>query len=169
MRVQGGMHDTVTMRDTVNLTFDTFCRREWAPLVATLSYLVGDRATGEDLAQEVLARAYQSWDRVGALDSPGGWAHRVGVNLASSHRRHLRIRARYLTSSLELPSTDEPVDALEVRRAVKELPLTLRQAVVLRHVVGFSVEETAAVLGITPEAVRVRAHRGADRLRRQLR
>jgi RNA polymerase sigma factor (sigma-70 family) len=163
------MHDTVRMRDTVNVTFDAFCRREWVPLVASLSYLVGDRATGEDLAQEVLARAYQHWDSVALLESPGGWAHRVGVNLASSHRRQLRIRARHHASVLEMPSTDEPIDALEVRRAVSELPLTLRQAVVLRHVVGFSVEETAAVLGITPEAVRVRAHRGADRLRRRLR
>lgn len=43
-----------------------------------------------------------------------------------------------------------------------------REVLRLRVVVGLSVEATAAVLGATPELVRVTQHRALNRLRREL-
>jgi RNA polymerase sigma-70 factor (ECF subfamily) len=59
--------------------------------------------------------------------------------------------------------TREAMDA-----AVASLPETLRSAFVLRDVDGLSTEETAAVLDISIEAVKVRLHRARLALRDQL-
>lgn len=48
---------------------------------------------------------------------------------------------------------------------MERLPAQQREIITLRVAVGFSTEETAAALGMTPGAVRVAQHRGLTRLR----
>jgi RNA polymerase sigma-70 factor (ECF subfamily) len=66
--------------------FAAFCEAEWPRLVGALYLSTGDRALAEDLAQETLLRAFANWRRVSRLDAPGGWVHRVSLNLLRSHR-----------------------------------------------------------------------------------
>ena len=54
---------------------------------------------------------------------------------------------------------DDLVAQLDVARALAALPAGKRACVVLRHLVDLSVEETAAVLGISPAASRARSAR----------
>src|SRR5436190_725259 len=54
--------------------------------------------------------------------------------------------------------------------AVRDLPARQRDAVAYRHVLGFSVADTASLMGCTEEAVRASAYQGLRRLReRELR
>ena len=53
--------------------------------------------------------------------------------------------------------------------ALAELPEAQRQAVMLTKLEGRSVAEAAAIAGTTPGAMKVRAHRGYEALRRLLR
>ena len=54
-------------------------------------------------------------------------------------------------------------DAL--RRALPRLPLTFREAVLLRDVEGWTYPEIAAMLGVREGTVKSRAHRGRKQLR----
>ncbi|MBW2274830.1 MAG: sigma-70 family RNA polymerase sigma factor [Deltaproteobacteria bacterium] len=58
--------------------------------------------------------------------------------------------------------------APELRRALEELPATQRQAVELIQLRGLSVAEAALQVGISPGALKVRAHRGYVALRKRL-
>lgn len=62
---------------------EAFCADAFPRLVGALALHTGDLHLAEELAQEALLRACRKWSHVGRLESPGGWAYRVGVNLAS--------------------------------------------------------------------------------------
>lgn len=147
--------------------FDAWCRQEWPQLVSTLRWLCRDASVAEELAQEALARAFERWDRIGRLESPGGWAHRVAVNLATSWWRRERVAARWRSPISPEPAESDTVRD-EVREAVLALPMNLRVAVVLRFYLDWSVAQTAQALHLTPGAVRARTHRAYASLRRQL-
>jgi len=67
--------------------FEEFFLAQHERLFQALYLLTGDRSEADDLAQEALLRAYERWDRVGAMDSPAGYVYRMGLNL---HRSGLR-------------------------------------------------------------------------------
>jgi RNA polymerase sigma factor (sigma-70 family) len=60
-------------------------------------------------------------------------------------------------------------DQQSVRRAVEELPLELREVVVLRELEGLSYKEIAAIAGIPLGTVMSRLARARERLRQRLR
>ena len=68
------------------MEFDDYVRQRGAALVRLGRLLTGDRHQGEDLAQEVLARAFVRWDRI-AADPPEPYLRRMLVNAAISRWR----------------------------------------------------------------------------------
>ena len=62
---------------------EEFCRQQWPGLARPLTAWTRDRALGEEVAQEALARVLARWLRVREMASPGGYAHRVAINLAT--------------------------------------------------------------------------------------
>ena len=64
-------------------------RREWGKIVATLTRIFGiERLTlGEDVVQEALARALQTWPYYGVPENPSAWIMRVARNLALDQAR----------------------------------------------------------------------------------
>lgn len=149
-----------------------FCAAAYPQLVGALSLYVGDRFVAEELAQEALLRACRQWPKVSGLDSPGGWTWRVATNLANSHFRRRRIARRAqrpLEAGTEASYVDpDGGDAVAVRRAVAALPERQRTAFVLRHVQELTVEETAAQMGASPDAVKSLTKRAAATLRNRL-
>jgi RNA polymerase sigma-70 factor (sigma-E family) len=146
------------------------CEREWPRLVGELSLWTGDRGVAEDLAQETLARVAQHWKRVEQLDSPGGWAHHVAINLARSHarRRQAARRAQDRLAQLPaVPAAPDATDLLAVRAALGALPARQRIAVVLRYFSDLSVHETAQVMGCPPSTVKTLTHRALQSLASQ--
>jgi RNA polymerase sigma-70 factor (ECF subfamily) len=57
---------------------------------------------------------------------------------------------------------------LDLERSIEALPETYREAILLFYYGDLSVAETAARLGIMPEAARVRLHRGRALIRDRL-
>lgn len=148
-----------------------FVRVEQPRLVRAVTLLLGDRAVAEEIAQETLLRVASRWERVRELQSPGGWAHRVAVNLATSQLRRRRLerraRSRMGGDVAAQPAVDTPT-ALAVRDAVASLPPAQRRAVVLHHVLGWTAAEIADADGGSAEAVRQRLHRARATLRERL-
>lgn len=146
-----------------------FCHREHARLVRSLTLYTGDPLVAEECAQEALLTACQRWPEVASMASPAGWLHRVAFNHAHAYFRRRRVEWRALQRrgsgadiAYELPDS---VEAIALRDAVGRLPHKQRAALVLRYLTGLSVAETAAALGITPEAARALTHRAIVALR----
>ncbi|MFN8485038.1 MAG: sigma-70 family RNA polymerase sigma factor [Anaerolineae bacterium] len=148
--------------------------------------LTGDPDDAEEVLQDTFVNACKSVDSFEGRSNLGTWLHRIATNSGL-----MRLRRHELsTISLEGPadtalemtrelhvhdvSADPEIVALttELRgamdKAIAALPESLRQAFVLREVEGLSTEEAAHVLGITPQALKVRIHRARAILRETL-
>jgi RNA polymerase sigma-70 factor, ECF subfamily len=148
-----------------------FVQREHPRLVRAVHLLLDDHAVAEEVAQEALLRAASRWEQVSAMDSPGGWTHRVAINLATSQlrRRQLERRARSRASRAdEVVGQPDAATAITVRTALRAIPEAQRRLLVLRHVLDWTTADIAALDGASPEAVRQRLTRARTALRDQL-
>ncbi len=149
--------------------FEEFFRSVYPSLARGLLLLTGDPGEAEDLAQEALARAYERWDRVQAMDSPDGYVYRTALNLNRKRLRRLAVRAhRVLSGPAEADPADAAAARTDVRRALVQVSRTQREALVLVEWLGLSAEEAGGVLGIDAASVRSRLHRGRAALRERL-
>jgi RNA polymerase sigma-70 factor (ECF subfamily) len=146
--------------------------------------LLGDRRDAEEVAQDALVRAYRAisgypGDRVIALRLRP-WLASIAVNLARNRRRRLDDRQPpgsiepMLDAGFDLPADaaiapEAAASRRETRRelaeALLELTPAVRAAIVLRHVDGLSVAETAEALGRPEGTVKAQVHRGLRELR----
>lgn len=149
------------MNDT---SFDAFYRRNYSRLASSLSMVCNNKGLGEELAQEAFVKAYAKWSDVEAMDSPDGWLYRVAFNLA---RRQWKLSARRKLVALDeqTSATQDTVEDEDLRQAIARLPLKLRRIVVARYVLGYSTDEAADMLGMSPGALRVSLHRAVAALR----
>ena len=140
--------------------FEDFFRAEYPRTVKALYILTGTLAEAEDLAQEALARAYERWDRVRAMESPGGYVYRTAVNLNRKRLRRLAAAARRV---YERSTETDPMGAVDARsdtlQLLKKLPRGQREALILVDWLGMDSEEAGRLLGIRPASVRSRVHR----------
>jgi RNA polymerase sigma factor (sigma-70 family) len=146
--------------------------------------LLGDPRDAEEVAQDALVRAYRAMgdyptERVAALRLRP-WLASITVNLARNRRRRADDRRppialeAMLDAGFELTDTPaaNPAAIASRREAIDELaalllelPPAVRVAIVLRHVDGLSVAETAEALGRPEGTVKAQVSRGLERLR----
>jgi RNA polymerase sigma-70 factor, ECF subfamily len=148
-------------------SFEGFFQHEFPKLVRLLFAMTADLAEAEDLAQAAMGRTWERWGRVSQMDSPGGYAYRVALNLQRKRMQHLRVRARRLPL-LRPPQPVQPHVSGEVVSALAMLPPDQRAALLLIEWIGMSAEEAASILGITAAGVRTRTHRARRTLARSL-
>ncbi len=159
---------TVRRDDTADPPdFETFYRSEFDGLVRSMFLLVMDLDEAQELAQEAMVRVYERWDRVSAMESPGGYLYRVAVNLHRRRLRALAVRARRLVTLAAGQRGVETTDGgqQELTEAIGSLSVRLREAFMLVDWLGMSSEEAGRVLGIAPASVRSRVHRARRELR----
>lgn len=151
--------------------FDALFTRRAPEVLSFLSRIVRDRALAEDLVQVTFLSVVRSKDRFDRSAKVAPWLFSIAANAA---RDALRRRARNPEDAepgaldpLAAPEQPERDHALGQRldAALATLPLAQREAVVLHHVMGWSFEEMATSLGTTSTAMRIRAHRGYEKLR----
>jgi RNA polymerase sigma-70 factor (ECF subfamily) len=148
--------------------FAGFCSAHHSRLVGALGLYCGDRAVGEELAQETLARAWSQWTKVRDLEDPSGWLYRVGMNLANSYFRRKRAERRAQHRSLMPTEANEDATAiLAIRDAVASLARRKRSVVVLRYYLGLPFAEIARVMDAPESTVKSLARRALEDLRGQ--
>ena len=151
---------------TLALDFESFFRAEYRSLCQALVLLVGDAFEAEELAQETMTRVLERWDRVGVMDSPAGYAYRTALNLQRKRIRRLAVRAKRRFASVPVADIGAGAsDRHDVRRALQELPVGLRAALILVDWLDMDTEQAGRVLGLKPASVRVRLHRARSALR----
>ena len=135
--------------------FDEWYRREYPGLIGVATALAG--ADGEDLVQDAMVCTLVRWEQVRRLERPGGWCHRVLLNLARSRWRRRTTASRHLARQRRdealtaPPLTDE---VLTFWAAVRRLPERQRHVVALYYAGDRPVTEIAEVLGVPEGTVR---------------
>lgn len=130
-----------------------------------------DRA--EDVLQEAFVKLYLSWSKVRQKGVEEAYTRRIIVNADLDDRRRPWRRHRAAASEehlARLPATVRLAveDRSELLDALRRLPAMQRRTVVLRHLVGLTVEETAAELGIGEGTVKSHTSRALATLRQHL-
>ncbi len=143
----------------------------WAVALRTLR----DPEEAADALQEAFISAFRAAASFRAESQVSTWLHRIVVNACLDRVR--RRQARPTVPMPEEPSREPvaPRDAmadretsLAVQDALAELPEEQRAAIVLVDVEGYSVAESAQLLGIAEGTVKSRCARGRAKLAKLL-
>lgn len=152
-------------------------REEFLALVADLrpelhrycARLTGSVIEGEDIVQEALARGFYALCESPDVPPLRPWLFRIAHNAALDMlKRHER---RFTDASADVDAIsafDEGPDPIAVRAALARflaLPVAQRSAVILKDVLGHSLEETAETMEATVMAVKALLVRGRAKLR----
>ena len=71
------------------MSFEDLLKQRLPAVLRFAAALTGDRASAEDVVQEVLIRVHQRWDKIGRLDQPEMYIRKMIVNEFLSSRRKL--------------------------------------------------------------------------------
>jgi len=153
--------------------FDAFFAEHYRELARFAYLLTGEHEAADDVTAEALAEAWRHWARVAGANRPLAYVRRIVANLAADHakrlvreRRNWRLWSHGRGDRVEAPDTAAAVD---LRRALLQIPARKRACVVLRYYYGLSERETAATLGIAVGTVKSQSSRGLEELAAQLR
>jgi RNA polymerase sigma-70 factor (ECF subfamily) len=133
--------------------------------------MVGSAIDGEDIVQEALMRALASLPKVRVVSNPEGWLFRIAHNTAQDFLRR-RARSPVVESYEELnmiagPDFPDPYHGTATMslRTFMRLPTVQRSAVILKDVLGHSLEEVSSITGLSEAAAKSALQRGRVRLR----
>ncbi len=140
--------------------------------------LVRDDALAEDAAQVALVEILQSAHTYGAKSSLERWADRITARITVRHAKEERRRFQ-IVESLDAPEAAEPASQerdpaddvrAETPRPLEEylgaIPEVQREALVLKHSLGYTVEEIAELTGVPTGTVKDRLVTARRQLRR---
>lgn len=134
---------------TVTQGFDDLYRVEYPGLVAVARAITGDVRDGEDLVQDTMVKTFVQWGRVGRLERPGAWCHRVLVNACRSRLRRRRTEQLFVDRRRrEEPVSQGPSpDVVAFWTVVHTLPTRPRMVVALYFAGDRTATEIASILG----------------------
>jgi len=137
--------------------------------------MTGSIADGEDIVQDTLARAYYQLPEMNELPAFRPWLFRIAHNRALDHLRRYEARMVEPLEAVRDTAIDpapDPGDAMAHQQAVRlavsrfvELAPAQRSCLILKDVLGHSLEEIGALLELSLSAVKASLRRGRLRLR----
>jgi RNA polymerase sigma-70 factor (ECF subfamily) len=133
--------------------------------------LTGSVIDGEDIVQDTLAKAFYALSLLVEVPPLRPWLFRIAHNAALDFlKSHTRKYVEPVADLDEVAGFDDQPDPTVVRAALAaflSLPVTQRSAVILKDVLGHSLEETAETMGTTVMAVKAALVRGRGKLLQQ--
>lgn len=147
--------------------FDELYNRYQGRLVRFLSQMVGP-SQAVDIAQVTMIKVHENRHSYRQGANLAAWIFTIARNSALDHLRSAPRRREVggleIEHGQDAPRRDILRDA-QVREAIAKLPDDQAQVIQLHWFAGLTFEEVGAVVGATGAAVRVRAHRGYEKLR----
>ncbi|MDF5756153.1 RNA polymerase sigma factor SigM [Spongiactinospora sp. TRM90649] len=142
--------------------------RMWAVALRTL----GDPDEAADAVQDAFVSAYRKAESFRGEAAVTTWLHRIVVNACLDRMRRKSIRPVADDELIEAAERDTPLPdqtgerevSMEVTAALRVLPADQRAALVLVDMMGYSVEDAAAVLQVPSGTVKSRCARGRAKL-----
>lgn len=158
---------------------ETLAARHLATVRRMVHSMTLDDSLADDLAQEVLLRAFRSLESFRGRAKFTTWLYQIAMNLVRDTLA--RQRRSPIDGRAELPpaatSTAEPTEAAAARaeqhaavtRAIAALPATLRATTVLVMIEELEPAEAARIEGVSRATIYWRLHEARKRLARSLR
>jgi RNA polymerase sigma-70 factor (ECF subfamily) len=166
-------------------TFDALIRQHGGRLLSVARRILGNDDDARETVHEAFVSAFKARQQFHADARISTWLHRIVVNAALMKLRSRKRRPEESIDALlpsfqadghhaeQFRSWEEPVDVtlsrretgVFVREAIERLPESYRVVLLLRDIDGLSTEETARMLDITSNAVKIRLHRARMALR----
>ena len=126
----------------------------------------------DDLVHDVFVQALRRLSTLREPGSFGAWLAAIARNLANDYYRRSVPREELKEDVAETEGkavkADEKSLATAVLEAIRSLPDSYREPLILRLVEGMTGPEIAARTGLTHGSVRVNLHRGMQQLRAKL-
>jgi len=156
--------------------FETVFRANYARLVRTADSIVRERASAEEIAQEVMLELWRRRESLQLEQTFAAYLIRSTRNRALNHVRHQRVVARELAAATLQERKSQAADAemlgVElagvVREAIDALPELTREVFQLSRVQGLRYIEIASVLGISVKTVEKRMGQALAELKDRL-
>jgi RNA polymerase sigma-70 factor (ECF subfamily) len=133
--------------------------------------MTGSVIDGEDVLQDALIKAVESFPSAGPIGNPEGWLFRIAHNTALDFLRR-RSRQEAFRSGEEVDMIADPADTVSSRqiasaslRTFMRLPVAQRSSVILMDVLGCSLREVCEVMDFSLPAAKAALHRGRTQLR----
>ena len=175
----------VRLREGSDDAFTDLVRANTGRLLAVARRMLRQEQEAQDAVQEGFVCAFKALGSFEGHCRISTWLHRIVVNACLMR---IRRRERKPEESIDdfLPAYEadghtvekfqpwgnSAIERLEkqethalVRASIDRLPETYRTALLLRVIEEMDSEEAAAVLGITPNALKIRVHRARQALR----
>jgi RNA polymerase sigma-70 factor (ECF subfamily) len=165
--------------------YEELVRRHTPRLLRVARRFLQSEEDARDAVQDAFIAAYRSIGDFASTAMLSTWLHRIVVNASLMKLRTRRRKPeedieKYLPRFLEDGHQVEPsvawCESAEtmlqraetcdlVRAAIERLPESYRVVLMLRDIEELSNEDVAEMLGLTPNAVKIRLHRGRQALR----
>lgn len=155
-----------------------FFRNEYGKMVSVLTRYVGTEhvETAEDIVQETLLRAYDSWQHKGIPENPRAWLYTTAKNLALNSLKRRKYQSRYETDNKsdlseleELQFSEELIKDEQLRMMCVCCHTSISEssqiALILKILCGLSIAEIASAFFSTHETINKRLVRGRKQLR----
>lgn len=163
-----------------DVAFTILVRRYYRRIRHYLFGFTRNREQSEDLTQETFLRVYRSRQSYRRIAKFSTWLYTIAGNLARSEFRR-RKRRRFYSVGLSVdvgeqpyvvPDTqaapDEKADTSLrtglVHQALREIPESFRELLVLRDIQELTYEEIGAITGLPMGTVKSRLHRGRRKI-----
>jgi RNA polymerase sigma-70 factor, ECF subfamily len=151
-RVRGGARED----------FEVLVRRHNQRLYRAARAIMKSDDEAEDIVQQAWLEVFRNLAQFRGDAAFTTWATRIAVNAAITHARKRPVIAE-VPEGIAMDKPDEDLERAELGKLLEEclarLPQGNREVMVLRDVLELDTAETAEMLGLSEEAVRVRLHR----------
>ncbi len=172
------------MKQTPSVILDHFFRHESAKMIAVLTRLFGLKSIdfAEEIVQETLARALQTWSFKGIPPNPTAWLYTAAKNKAIDVLRYQSRQTEFNEIDLHLDTqwtqSSAAVEEFFDENLIKddqirmifacchpELPRESQLAFALKTLCGFSVSEISSALLTTNANINKRLYRAKETFR----
>jgi len=170
--------------EEIHLAVDHLFRHESGKMISVLSRLVGLQhlETAQDIVQDTLLQALNSWSFYGMPDNPSAWLYRVAKNKAIDCLRRDK-RMRNVTSQYSHLIESEYTLALTIKSVFEEkeiqdsqlrmifacchpgIPVESQIALALKTLCGLNAAEISKAFLSTEETISKRIYRAKEKIR----
>ena len=161
--------------------YEDLYRTHRARILRLCRLLLSDPEEADDVTQEVLLKLFRQLQQTDRAMAWSPWLTTVTVNACRDRRRSAWWKwGRELSDELDEgdlpgsgPTPEQEAWSRECRRHIwecfRQLSARQREVFVLRHMEGYSTEETATLLGTRPGSVKRHLFRAVQHMRTALR
>lgn len=167
-------HDLVNKIVDGNLdAFKEFVRRYEKTISSVVIGLLGKTTEAEEIAQDVFIKFYQTAAKFRKDSAIKTYLTRIAINLSLNELKRRKRQSNVFNLNAESYEIEKAnytsINNYELEEAIEKALMSLdhkkRSVVILRHVEGYSTEETAKMLSIPIGTVLSRLSRAVEELR----